>query len=160
MLAAIALATACGTLSHGNRKTVKVKGNITIERPACGASAEKGTGAMPDSRYFLKEGATNDPAVIATNQFVTDENGNFSINLKAGTYVILHPDKLMNYAEFKLKHSSQSTYFKNRDEDCFKRWYASPDFILTVSNDTTVAFLVKSRCYTETNPCLEYTGPK
>jgi len=166
VLALTVVTAACGLLSkNGGGATVKVKGTIEVEQPVCGEAAvkagnQKGKAPIANATYYIKDGGTNDPAVIANKQFITDENGAFTIHLKPGTYAVLHPDKMMSYADFKLKHFPQSNYFKERDDDCFRRWYTSPDFLLMVENDTTVTFLVKSRCYTGGNPCVDYTGPK
>ena len=153
--------TACGA----SRNAVKVRGAIAVETPVCSEAALKageGKGSQPIANltYYIKNGESNDPAVIANKLFTTDENGEFSISLEPGTYAVLHADKLMSYPDFKLKHLPQSTYFKARDNECYQRWYNSPDFLITVQNDTTMQLLVKSRCYTGGNPCLEYTGPK
>lgn len=157
------LISACGTLKNGGGKQVRVNGTIYIEKPVCqpGQPPAKGD-AVPvaNTTYYIKDGSINDPAVIADKQLQTDSTGAFTVRLKPGTYAVVHPDKLMTFGEFRLKHGATSTYYKDRDDDCFQRWYNSADFLLKVENDTTVAFTVKSRCYTYTNPCQEYTGPK
>ena len=158
-------AAACRILSKTGEQPVKVKGTIAVEQPVCGempvkSGQHKSQGPVASVTYYIKEGATNDPAVIARQQFTTDENGAFAVTLRPGTYAVLHADKLMSYADFKLKHFPRTNYFREKDDDCFARWYSSPDFLLTVSSDTTVTWLVKSRCYTGGNPCVEYTGSK
>lgn len=166
VLTAMTAAAGCGLLTKGSKtpKTVKVSGTIEIEEPVCGQQAGTGntTGRalLTNTTYYIKHGTTNHPDSIAFDEFETDENGHFSIRLAPGNYAVVHVDKLMNYGEFRLKHSSVSNYFKVRDEDCFRRWYNSPDFLLQISSDTTLQLLVKSRCYTKTNPCIEYTGPR
>ncbi len=158
------LISACGTLNkNGGGKQVRVTGTMYLEKPIClpGEAPAKGDPVpMANVTYYIKDGSINDPNVIADKQLKTDSTGAFTLKLKPGTYAIVHPDKLMTYGEFRLKYGATSTYYKDRDDDCFKRWYDAADFLLRVENDTAVAFLVKSRCYTNTNPCQEYTGPK
>jgi hypothetical protein len=161
LMAALLLA-ACGTARNGGGN-VRVDGTIMMESPVCEAGKEPLRGQpkmLPGASYYIKKGETNDPAVIAGKLLRTDENGKFTIRLEPGTYSILHADKLMSFEEFRLKYGSTSTYLRDRDDDCFRRWYESPDFLLKVANDTVVTYTVKSRCYTYTNPCVEYTGPK
>lgn len=162
LLTTATVITACGILRGGKPKNaVKVTGTISIEQPVCGEQPGPGEkGPVGETTYYIKNGLTNHPDSAAFEQLDTDVNGKFSVFLAPGDYAIVHKDKLMNFGEFRLKHSQTTNYFKLRDEDCFKRWYTSADFVLHVANDTTVAWLVKSRCYTKTNPCLEYTGPK
>lgn len=157
------LLPACGIFKGGSGKTARVTGTIRIEQPICqqGEAPAKGDPApVANTVYYIKDASSNDPQVIADKQLTTDSVGGFSIRLKPGTYALLHPDKLLSFGEFRLKHGATSTYYKDLDDDCFRRWYASADFLLKVQNDTTVVFLAKSRCYTYTNPCWEYTGPK
>ena len=161
-IAAVLFSGACATMK-GKTKMVTVTGKMLVEQPVCdGENKTKGdAAAIPEAEYYLKAGTTkNDQAVIATKVFKTDDKGNFSIKLEPGTYAVLYTDKMLPFAEFKLKHEAKSTYFKNRDERCFEKWYESADFILNVSKDTLVTFVVKSRCYTKTNPCWQYTGAK
>jgi hypothetical protein len=154
----------CGILKGGNRKnTSKITGTMLIEQPVCdkGTKEKPASGALANTTWYIKHGKTNHADSIAFDQFSTDDEGRFTLRLEPGDYAIVHKDKLMNFGEFRLKYSSdKSTYIKVRDEDCFRRWYNSADFLLHVSGDTTVQFLVKSRCFTLTNPCIEYTGPK
>jgi len=160
---AIAVATGCGLLSGNGSKVSRhhINGTLSIEEPSCG-STQTATGkvAVANATYYIKRGNTNHPDSIAFEVLETDAEGRFHIKLPPGEYAVLHADKLMNYGEFRLKHGQTSNYYKVRDEDCFKRWYNAADFLLRVNADTTVQWLVKSRCYTKTNPCLEYTGPK
>lgn len=156
------LVVGCGILSKrsGGQK-IKVTGFIRVEEPVCDKSERKAESVpLANTTYYIKNGPTNHPDSIAFDEVKLDENGRFTLSLKPGVYAIVHKDKLMNYGEFRLKYASASTYFKTRDDDCFQRWYNSADFLLNVSSDTTVQLLVKSRCYTKTNPCIEYTGPK
>ena len=162
LLSALIFSGACASM-RGKTKMVTVKGKMFVEQPICtDGSKEKGEPlSVPQAEYYLRANTSkNDLAITATKVFKTDENGNFSIKLEPGTYAIIYTDKMLPYAEFKLKHEAKSTYYKNRDERCFEKWYQSADFILNVQNDTTVTYTIKSRCYTKTNPCWEYTGPK
>jgi hypothetical protein len=142
LLAAFAAVTACGILSKtGNRRNkAKIIGTMLIEQPVCDKSvAEKSSAALANTTWYIKHGKTNHPDSIAFDQFSTDEQGKFTLRLSAGDYAIVHKDKLMDFGEFRLKYSSdKSTYLKVRDEDCFRRWFGSADFVLHVANDTTV----------------------
>lgn len=153
--------SACGILRGRSKNTVRVSGTISIEQPICGEQAGPGeNGPVSDATYYIRNGLTNHPDSAAFEQLDTDANGKFTVLLPPGDYAIVHKDKLMNFGEFRLKHSQTTNYFKLRNDDCFQRWYNSADFVLHVESDTTVNWLVKSRCYTKTNPCIEYTGPK
>lgn len=157
------LAVGCGILSkRGGVHKVKVIGFIRVEEPVCdkNSDAKAETAPLANVTYYIKNGATNNPDSIAFDEVKLDANGKFTLYLKPGTYSIVHRDKLMEYGEFRLKYASTSTYFKTRDEDCFKRWYNSADFLVQISSDTTLQLLAKSRCFTKTNPCIEYTGPR
>lgn len=147
-----------GNHSAGGKK-FQVSGSISVEVPDCSGSGSVGKKAMPNAVYYIKKSSFNDPAVIADEMLKCNENGEFKLKLSAGTYTIVHADKLLSFAEFKLKHSSKSTYYQNLDQDCFLNWYKSPDFLLTVTGNMEVSWTVKSRCYTEQNPCIRYTGP-
>lgn len=161
---ALLIAVGCGILAKGRKKDkVKLSGTMSVENPVCDKNQTERPGILPiaNATYYIKNGKTNHPDSIAFDDIDTDENGKFSIYLKPGYYAIVHKDKLMKFGDFRLKYSSEkSTYFKVRDEDCFKRWYNSADFLLHITGDTTVQLTAKSRCFIKTNPCIEYTGPR
>lgn len=160
----ILLLVSCGVL-RSNKSTFTLRGTISVEEPYCGGAepteeqAKGGLKPIVNSTYYLKKSKTNDPTVIAEQVFTTDENGDFSIKIEPGLYAVLHPDKLMNFGEFKLKNKARTNYYTDRDNDCFQRWYNSPDFLIYANTDTTVILNVKSRCYTGANPCVKYDGP-
>lgn len=155
----------CGILKSKSAGMKSLRGTISVEEPYCGGAepseeqAKGGLKPLINSTYYLKKSKTNDPNVIAEQVFTTDESGDFSIKLEPGLYAVLHPDKLMNFGEFKLKNKARTNYYTDRDNDCFQRWYNSPDFLIQVNTDTTVVLNVKSRCYTGSNPCVKYDGP-
>jgi hypothetical protein len=157
------IAVGCGMLSkRGGVHKLKVTGFIRVESPVCDKNSDAKAESLPlaNTTYYIKNGSTNHPDSIAFDEVKLDENGKFTLYLKPGTYAIVHRDKLLDFGEFRLKYAATSTYFKTRDDDCFKRWYNSPDFLVQVSSDTTLQLLAKSRCFTKTNPCIEYTGPR
>jgi hypothetical protein len=164
LLTGLLIAVSCGILGKNGRKNkMKVAGTMSVESPVCDKSSAEKPGIVPmaNTTYYIKNGKTNHPDSIAFDQLDTDDNGQFEIYLHPGYYAIVHRDKLMNFGEFRLKYSSnKSTYYKVRDDDCFRRWYNSADFLLHVTADTTVQLTAKSRCFIQTNPCLEYTGPR
>lgn len=156
----------CGIM-HGKtgNKQVRLSGTLLIEEPVCqpdpgGGIPESGKLPLGNATYYIKHGSANVADSIAFAQLKTDENGKFSIKLAPGNYALIHPDKMLSYGDFKLKHTPTTNYFRARDEDCFRRWYYSADFLLSVQSDTTVTLMVKSRCFTKTNPCAEYIGPR
>lgn len=164
LLTICAIPVSCGVFSKGgNRKNAaKITGTMLVEKPVCDNSTTPPfTDVLGNATYYVKRGTMNHPDSIAFDEFSTNADGKFTLFLQPGDYAIVHKDKLMNFGEFRLKYSSdKSTYYKVRDEDCFKRWYNAADFLLHVDTDTTVQFLVKSRCFIQTNPCIEYVGPK
>ena len=90
-----------------------------------------------------------------------DEEGVCNVNLTPGTYSLVLLDKWMESSSFMKKYSAyDDQLYKVKDATCFETWRNSIDFSFHISSDSVVNFVRQHKCYTGTNPCLEYIGPK
>lgn len=162
LLAALAVAS-CG-LSNKKDKigvhNVTAKLLFETHTPYCGGArptpkmAQGSRSPISNQHYYFElEGHEKIKAS-------TDENGKLSIDLQKGDYLIYSSDKVeLSYTEFYNKFKSKSKFEIEKEEQCFKDWYAGADFKLNIQSDTVAVFTVKKRCYVGNNKCINYEGP-
>jgi hypothetical protein len=162
---------ACVTASKGSKSNInlseKLNVNILMQTNFlhCGG-APPPRGGFPnqfnplgEQIFYIKSGTTIDHNWQEAIKLSTDENGLDTLQLNAGSYILVHEDKLLSFDAFREKKRNKSTYFEESSTDCFTLWHNTPDFIFNVSADTNLVITLKQKCFVGSNPCLKYTGP-
>ena len=141
----------------------KFSGTVYKHTPYCGGARptpemEKGTNSVFGGQTFgiVKDTATR--KVI--KKFTTDNNGKFSVTLKHGHYFIFYDFKLTDFDSFYKKFSKKEQFKTPKNKNCFLKWYKTPEFEITLTQDTTIKFTIYSGCFIGINPCMQYTGPR
>ena len=142
-----------------------VIGTVKVHKPYCGGARpspemEKGT-YMPfkNTSFIVKTSMANDPKTNTVATFITDENGEFKINLKPGKYVVIHEDKALPFDKYVLKYNKPTTYMQYVGDKEAKNIYEMYDCQFIVEENKAVEVILKSKCFVGTNFCLKYTGP-
>lgn len=160
-------------ISCGVKKNTEPSGlksvdiHATVHKPYCGGAKPNPDVAagyyesMKYEKFKLIKGDTIDPKMPPLRDVDLDEGGNVNLQLEPGTYLLVHADKYLSLEEFIKKNQPvEEKLYSVKSDECFEDWKKEIDFLFTVVNDTTIEFRKKARCWTETNPCIEYTGPK
>lgn len=145
--------------------THRVVGTIQVHQPYCGGARPtqeraRGTFApLASTTFFVRKGDTNSPENEVVAHFSTDASGTFELQLPTGVYSVLHSDKELSVDAFIAKQSPTGPHRTSSGRTCMEAWYQRPDFLLSVTRDTSVVLTYNARCYTGTNPCAVYNGP-
>jgi hypothetical protein len=145
-----------------NCKKYTLTGCVILHKPYCGGAypTDEITNGYDYKYCNQKFGIVTDSIdrkPVAT--FTTDDEGCFKVSLTKGHYYIYSASKLVSF-EYFFKQNSQKTYnTKPRDKNCFKKWYNTPEFELTITQDTNITITLYEKCFVGLNPCLQYTGP-
>lgn len=112
----------------------------------------------PGKTFYIRAGRVNDVKIKVLTSFTTDKDGNFSINLSAGTYAILLKEQVteMNAADYETKTQAV-------DINCLAEWWQKPYYLLEVKqNIASLDFVFHHRCFITHDdiPCIRYSGPK
>lgn len=150
-------------------KTTKqtVSGTITTAGSYCGGAAptdemlRKVQAVRPMSGFtiYVKKGTENNvssPIIDSTN---TDGNGNYSLSLEPGSYILLQKNQLDKDV---LEQYKEPTKWMRADKGCLLRWWEKGLATITVENSAidSLNFHFQKRCFVPSNiPCLTYTGP-
>lgn len=159
----------CATSKDGAKtekdKTTKytVSGKIVAHHGYCGGvqpTPEQQRGynkPMPIEEYIVKDSLGNKVATFKGTE------ASYSIDLAPGTYRFYNAEKELPLAKFKeLNGLKEGTglYHKLRDDQCFIDWQNRPDLTIKVEKQSVEKDIVYyHRCYTGTNPCIQYNGP-
>lgn len=112
---------------------------------------------FPKKNFYIRKGNMNTEKAAIIMEFMTDENGNFSLQLAPGIYSIIQ--------EAQAKPLNLKDYLKENikvDDDCLKAWWAKPYYLLEIKNDdiTELNFTFHHPCFISGEiPCMRYTGP-
>lgn len=132
-----------------------------VHVPYCGGAKptiemEKGRLDPMDS-VFLTKGSGQK---IKTIQIPLDINGFTQIKLPKGSYSLYHKHKRLTVDEFnKLYRPRNNKWYTYKGDSCLCKYLLTPDAVFEVSKKTELKVIVKSRCYTGINPCIDYSGP-
>lgn len=169
VIAFSSLLAACGlkkSLSSAPAELIPVEIFVSVHQPYCGGAAptpemERGQFLPVQNELFvLKKGLVNRPEIPIYKELKTDDSGRCEVQVPAGNYVMIHASKLRSFDDFKSLHQPKSSYVEYLGDDCLRRAYEAPDFILRIQRDTTIRLTQKSACHTGTSPCVRYTGPQ
>ena len=95
-----------------------------------------------------------------TIQVPLDINGCAHIKLRKGNYSLFHKHKLLTIKEFnKLYRPENNKWYTYKGDSCLYKYLSNPDAVFEVSKQKIIKVVVKSRCYTGINPCIDYSGP-
>jgi hypothetical protein len=163
LLLGVLLISGCAS----TQSSYQIRLNVIDHIPHCGGafpSPEQVNGvdqALTGEVFGLISGKTFSDSMQEPILLLLDEKGSCSLNLHAGTYSLVLLDKWMESAAFMKKHSIYDTQlYKVNDATCFEKWRTSVDYSFVVHRDSIVTYVRQNNCYTGTNPCLEYIGPK
>lgn len=170
----LALLFSCGSSKNvGNADSKKDKKEFDIElsvqyrKPYCGGARptpeqERGF-LMPyqNKEIALKIGTSNADSVKVYKKITTDEKGNVSIKLPAGTYAVVLPHKLVPYEEFKKNELEKfnGKQLKLYKEDCLIEFWKNADATIEVKESGSIQIEMRNTCYSGFNYCMQYTGP-
>lgn len=94
----------------------------------------------------------------------TDKNGNFTLKLKAGKYVVVDSKK-KDKATYKAtleKYKTETETTGKIDKDCYAQFVATPDFEIVVPKSAKGSIKVSHNyhrtCDWVGTPCVEYKG--
>ena len=147
-----------------------VSGSVTQTYPYCGGArptkeileemAEPKP--FPGKKFYVIKGEINSKTREVILDFTSDTEGNFSFSIEPGTYAII--------LEEQVKEPDASKYtsqFVKMDEECFKKWWEAPYYLLQVEKTEKPAkisgliFNFNHRCFLSHDiPCLQYDGPQ
>lgn len=161
------IASSCAVLfprQNGELKVIGIHG--TVHKPYCGGAKPSPDVAagyyepMSGQSFKVFQGAEYSLDLPVIREFTFDQEGNTTLKLTPGNYVLMHADKLLPLDEFMAKHGvAPNENYKIKDAGCFNEWKNTVDLYLQVANDTLIEFRPKARCWVGTNPCMEYVGP-
>lgn len=143
----------------------QVSGQVVQRKPYCGGAKPNQAildrtqipQPYPNKTFYLKHGESNRIKAKVVAQFTTDAQGEFSLQLPKGTYVLLQAEQLqkLNIEALQSKHLSI-------DAKCLESWWKQPYHVLNVkdANITDLNFSFQKRCHIDSDlPCITYTGP-
>jgi hypothetical protein len=146
-------------------KNIIITGDVKVMTPYCGgarpdkATVKNATTWMPyaSKKFYIKKGNINSIDKAITDSFMTDNVGNFKIQLPKGNYCILLEEQIVA-----LDMTKYNTKFQKADEACLQKWWATPYYLLQVkTKNKPLHFEFTKRCYIQSEaPCLQYNGPK
>ena len=55
--------------------------------------------------------------------------------------------------------NSNNKWYTYKGDSCLCKYMSTPDAEFEISKKTELKVIVKSRCYTGINPCIDYSGP-
>lgn len=163
----IFLLSSCALFFPRQDETVKNIGiHGTVHKPYCGGARPSPDVAagyyepMNGQSFKVYQGAEYSLDLPVIREFTFDQEGNTSLKLSPGNYVMMHSDKTLPLDEFMAKYGvAPNEHYKIKDAGCFNEWKNTVDLYLQVTNDTLIEFREKARCWVGTNPCMEYVGP-
>ena len=152
----------CGSSQKAN-KTVLVQFQVTQSVPHCGGARPDPEQTYPTIQPVISETyvvfRSNDLRGKVCGQFTTSEEGEATISLPTGEYVVYQIDKTLPFEEFVAKKSSlKDTHYQTKEEGCFRNWYQEADARFKVG-DEVIKINYSFKCFVGTHPCLEYSGP-
>ncbi|MFT5858964.1 MAG: hypothetical protein ACI865_001060 [Flavobacteriaceae bacterium] len=172
----ILLITGCGCMQNGDAATDgepesveqynKYTLTMTIQgyHPHCGGMAPTPeiqanmTRPAGGAIYYMYEGIRP----IKKSKFTRIEansEGIITLELPDGNYGLIQEDKLLSLDEFIALKKMDGIHYQNKPDSCYEDWRSRSDFSVQLSSDTTMLFTVNHKCFTGTNPCLDYSGP-
>jgi hypothetical protein len=157
--------SSCSVLQK-KEKAHEVRFHATIFKTHCGGAKPTATTEngfyepLPNERYAIFRGNVYTPGGKIEAEITLDATGFATLKLPKGEYVLLKTDKLLPIEEFMLQNKPfVKEIFKVKSSECFEQWKNTPDFIISIANDTTIELQKNAKCWVGTNPCLEYIGP-
>ncbi len=129
----------------------EVSGTIIKTASYCGGAAptdeilaELATPAPYIGTLYLKQGTINDPLEPALATITTDENGDFSIVLAEGDYIIVTAEHLGDY-------TNDYPWWPDVSSEYCQNWLATPYISFTVNDAyTPTTYNIHLAC----NPCV------
>ena len=151
--------------TRSSKKKFKISGTVTQTHSYCGGARPTQEvleqAATPriysGKKFYVIKGDTNTAAHQIVLSFTSDEQGNFSFLLPAGTYSIIQNDQASP-----LNVKKYITETISADDKCLKKWWAKPYYVLQVkkSDIAGLKFEFHQRCFIQGDvPCLQYNGP-
>lgn len=164
LLAVIVTLASCSTLENIFQKKESAKITVTLQthQKYCGGAQptpemEKGTTApIAEEVYYFKNRITQ-----KTVKAKTDASGLANLKLEVGDYQVYMGDKIdLTFEEFYAKYKVEQEGYENDTEACFRTYYSLPAWEVSIQADTAFTLTREIDCYTNGNPCVNYTGPE
>lgn len=166
--------SACGStksVESGGKKGTTVSGSITYTTSHCGG-ARPTEQMMQNHRtqrpnegavLYVKSGTVNNIKTAPIDSVKADKDGNFSIKLPAGDYILV--DKRRADSQFFQKmlkeHGEETDYWSPVDVKCLKEFCTKPIMKFTVASvDLKLDNInIHRPCNWKALPCMVYKGP-
>jgi hypothetical protein len=140
----------------------QVCGTLFYSPPHCGGAAIRTEDISKDQPFagrkiIIIEGNVNSERCKKVAEIITNEKGEFSIDLPSGKYGLIIED----WKQVKLfKPQEQEDKWTAWDLDCLQKEYAKPDLLIKVSQQqiNNLVYTVYGHC-SWSFPCKTYTGP-
>jgi hypothetical protein len=153
--------TSCGTVKN---QTPMVQGIVQIHQPYCGGArpkpeVAKGTfSPYKNATFYIKSKMSNDAKNIVA-KVTTNENGEFSANLAAGKYVVIHEDKTKSLEEYiRIYNVPANNQVYIGEKDAMIQ-YKSADMEIVVEENKPIEITYNAKCFIGINRLVKYTGP-
>ncbi len=142
-----------------------ISGTVTTSGSYCGGVAPsnemlqdvQATRPMNGFMIYVKKGSENKLSSCIVDSICTDSNGNYSLDLRPGKYVLLQKEQLNKHIFEKYKSSKSMQV----DLDCMQLWWKKGLASIIVGTDRldSLNFHFQKRCFVPLSiPCLRYTG--
>ncbi len=163
----LGLFLSCGSINkHHFKKKATISGTVTYRPAYCGGAM------LPDEEYkertqerplsgfkiYIKEGTKNDLKKPIIDSTITNENGEFGLQLPEGEYILL--------SSYQLDKDVFERYKTNEhyilDTNCLSEWWDKGLANVRITGKTKVSFdfFFRKTCFIPLGvPCIIYKGP-
>lgn len=145
--------------------TFTLSGKILLVESYCGGAAPskelldeiRNPKPCLEKYFFIKKGDANSAKNPVIDVINVDSTGQFSFQLKQGSYCIIQDfqTKPINLEKYKTGNN-----FEYQGDDCMRKYWA--DCYQTIElkeNINDLIITVYKKCFGDGNPCMIYTGP-
>lgn len=161
------LLTGCSSIknSSSNDAKITIHGIVTKSGSYCGGARptdemlEQIERSIPyaDLKLYIRKGNRNSLDSPVIDSTITNEKGEFKLELNSGSYVLLFKNQLDKSIFNELE---KNTNIQIVDQDCLNSWWENGLKLINTETDQNLTFHFKKRCFLpEGIPCLNYTGP-
>jgi len=143
-------------------KKYQVSGTLYYSSPHCGGAAIRPEDISKNQplagrKIVVIKGNVNSEGCKKVAEIITNEKGEFTIDLPSGKYSLIIED----WKQVKLfKPQDHEDKWSSWDLDCLQKEYARPDLLLKVSHKqiNNLVYTVYGHC-SWSFPCKTYSGP-
>ncbi len=113
---------------------------------------------LSNKKMYLRKSRVNKISEPVIKEFITDNEGNFTISLPQGTYCIIEEIKkdTLKIPDFTIVNKNLPDYskFKIESKQCFEQWWSECDTILNIPDNNITDFVIRYHRECK-QPCIE-----